>query len=68
MGSCTLVCLGRRTVQGEENQDRGQRTEGHRQGKEGARALQYGQRVHIATERFRGWGDCAMHSCVWPNF
>ncbi len=42
MGSCTLICLGRRTVQGDENQHGGEGTERHCHGKEGARVLQYG--------------------------
>jgi hypothetical protein len=42
VGSCTLIWLRRGTVQGEENQHGGEGTEGHCQGKEGARVLQYG--------------------------
>ena len=41
MGSRTLVCLGRGTVQGDEKRHGGEGTEGHCHGKEGARVLQY---------------------------
>ena len=49
MGSCTLICLGCRTVRSDENQDGGEGAEGHRNRKEGARVLQYGEWIQFAT-------------------
>lgn len=42
VGSSPLICLGRGTVQGEENQHGGEGAEGHGHGEEGARALEQG--------------------------
>ena len=53
MGSCTLICLGCRTVRSDENQDGGEGAEGHRNRKEGARVLQYGEWIQFATANKR---------------
>jgi hypothetical protein len=43
VSSCTLIRLGRRTVECQENQYDGEGTEGHCHGKESARVLQNGK-------------------------
>ena len=57
MGSRTLICLGRRTVQRDDDHHGGEGTEGHGHGKEGARVLEQG--IHFASLRFSRWENGA---------
>jgi hypothetical protein len=57
VSSCTLVWLGRRTVEGEDEQHHCECADRHRDWEEGARASQYAHKIHVRPNGLRVSGE-----------